>query len=213
MPPSGPTFWSLIGEVYPAKVDGLFAAQLMTGVVQTTATITLAANTTYYALQGADSVVDEGIIAPLRLRAPYAIRKSTLKGLDDMIPNWEQATPATQIISWFPLGVSYFGIYPQLSVETQVEMDFLTSPVNEARPYSGTETIPFPVQFNDLATKYAAALLRIKEGGSEADESGIVLETFLEDVRHLSLWQARLDSLNFSGAFGGKISTNPKTAV
>lgn len=209
----GPTFWNLTGEVYQQMCDAMFEAALITGVVQVSSlAVTLAADTTYFSLQyGANA--PKGILAPIRLRAPYPIRKATLKGLDNMVPTWQQATPGSQLIAWFPLGVSQFGVYPQLSAEAQVVMDFISSPVNEARPYTGNETIPFQVEFNDFLSQYAAAMLRSKEGGAEAEEADTVYKDYLAKMKQLSAFQGRLDSLVFTGAFGGRGMVNPRTAV
>jgi hypothetical protein len=194
-------------------VDGMFEAALITGVVQISSlAVTLAANTTYFSLQYGTNV-PKGILAPIRMRAAYPIRKTNLKALDNMIPTWQQATPGTQLIAWFPLGVSQFGIYPQLSVESQVVMDFISSPVNEARPYTGNETIPFQKEFVDFLSQYAAAMLRSKEGGSEAQEADTVYNEYLAKMKQLSLFQNRIDSLVFTGAFGARSQVNPRTQV
>ena len=106
-----PVFWSLTGEVYPAMVDGVFEASLISGVVQLTSVqVTLAANATWFSLQasggGLYASVDApvGIVAPLRMKAPYGIRKSSLKTLDDMFPAWDRLDPGTQIICLVPVG-------------------------------------------------------------------------------------------------------------
>ena len=212
-PPNGPVFWSLTGEVYPQMVDAMFEAALITGVVQLSSIpVTLATATTYFTLQYGTNA-PKGILAPIRMRAPYPIRKATLKGLDNMIPTWQQAAPASQLIAWFPLGVSQFGIYPQLSAEAQVVMDFISSPVNEPRPYSGNEAIPFQTEFNDFLAQYAAAMLRSKEGGAEAEEADTVYKDYLAKMKQLSAFQGRLDSLVFTGAYGGRGQVNSRTAV
>ena len=219
--PASPTFWSLTGEIYPAMVDGIFEASLITGVVQLTGVqVTLAANRTWFPLQACASGlgslpegVVEGIVAPLRMKAPYGIRKSSLKSLDDMNPAWESQAPGTQIISWFPLGVSGFGIYPQLTQQQNVVMDFLYCPINQARPLTGGETIPLQQEFSDLLSKYAAAQLRCKEAGQEQEEAAIVFQEFLSEIKQLSLFQTRIDSLVLSAAFGAKSQVNPRTAV
>lgn len=208
-----PVFWSLTGEVYPQMVYAMFEAAMISGVVQLTSqVVTLAKNTTYFNLQDG-SIVPKGIIAPLRMKSGYSIRKTTLKGLDDMIPNWQGATPASQIIAWFPLGVSRFGIYPQLTADAQVTMDFLVSPINTYRPYSGNETVPFQSEFADLLPKYAAAMLRVKEAGLEAEEAETVFREYLDDVKALSLFQQRIDSVVYSKVFGGQSGVNSRSAV
>jgi hypothetical protein len=227
-PPNGPTFWSLTGEVYPAMVDGIFEAALITGVVQlVNQQVTLAADTTYFSLQasgvgygeggygqggyGGSVIVPVGVIAPLRMKAPYGIRKGSLKSLDDMNPGWQQADPGTQIITWFPLGVSGFGIYPQLEQPQNVVFDFLYSPINAPRPYTGNEQIQLQQEYADLLSKYAAAQLRCKESGAESEEAAVVFQEYLSEVKALSIFQTRLDSLVFSAAYGARSTVNPKT--
>jgi hypothetical protein len=92
-------------------------------------------------------------------------------------------------------------------------MDFLNCPINTARPYNGTEQIPLQHEFNDILSKYAAAELRTKEGGAEAEEADTVFQSYLEETKALSLFQQRVDSLVYSSAYGAKSTVNPRTAV
>jgi hypothetical protein len=203
----GPTFWNMVGEVYPQIVYGMFEATLLTGTTQAVnQPFTITPNTNFF-------TNPKGMIAALRLKAPYPIRKVTLKGLDDMTPNWEQATPGSQIVSWFPLGTSGFGIYPALSVEAIVIIDWIQSPVNAPRPYSAALGVPFAPQFTDGFSQYGAAACRAKEAGSEAEEAAVVYQEYLSAMKSLSLWQDRLDSLKLSGAYGGQVMTNPRSTV
>lgn len=227
--PPGPVFWDLTGEVYVAMVDAMFEAAMVTGVVQlNNVPVTLGPGTTYFAIQGnagsglggfgnagfGGGIVPQGIIAPLRLRAPWQIRKTTLKGLDDYDPTWSIQPPSSQITAWFPLGISAFGIYPQLAYESVVTMDFLYSPVNEYRPYTGNEPIPFQQEFTDLVSQYAAAMLRSKEGGAEAEEADVVFQDFMRNMKALSAFQTRVDSLVYSSSFGaGGTQPNPRKVV
>jgi hypothetical protein len=215
---SGPIFWSLTGEVYPAMVDGIFEASLITGVVQLVSVqVTLAANTTWFSTQAsggslyASAGLPVGIVAPLRMKSPYGLRKTSLKSLDDMTPGWQQAAPGTQIIAWGPLGLSGFFIYPQLEAESNVVMDFLVCPINVPRPYTGNEVIPLQQEFADLLAKYGAAQLRCKEGTAESEEAAIVFEAYMAELKDLSIFQSRIDSLVFSAAYGAKSTVNPKT--
>jgi hypothetical protein len=203
----GPTFWNLVGEVWPKMVDAMFESNLITGTVQANnQLVTIAADTTYFTLP-------KGAFGPLRLKAPYSIRKTSLAALDQMVPDWQQQSPGTQIRAWFPLGVSGFGVFPQMIAETSVVMDWIVSPVNEARPYTGNETIPFQTEFADLVAMYAAASLRMKEGGSEAEGAATVLNEYLGKVKVLSLFQGRLDALVLTKAYGGNVGVNRRTVV
>lgn len=210
-----PIFWNLTGEVYVQMVEAMYEASLISGLVQQNdVTVTLPANTTYFNLQNNTSIgIPKGVVAALRMRAPYPIRKVTLKSLDDMIPTWQQSGPSDTTTAWFPLGTSMFGIYPQLADPAEVVMDFLISPVNEYRPYNGSETIPFQVEFSDLISKYAAANLRAKESGAESEEAAIVYEQYLGRIKALSAFSGRLDSLVFSASTGAEAQVNTRSAV
>lgn len=213
--PDGPTFWNLRGEVYVAMVDAMFMAALASGTVQqTSVSVTLAPETTYFALQNNTAIgIPKGVIAALRMRAPYEVRKTTLRSLDNLTPTWQQAPASDTIVSWFPLGVSMFGIYPQLEDEADVVMDFLISPVNQARPYDGTQPIPFQQEFTTLLTKFSAASLRTKEGTAEAEEADVVYQQFMDKMRALTAFQSRLDSMVFTTAFGAASRVNFRESV
>lgn len=213
--PDGPIFWSLKGEIYVQMVDALFEAALITGTVQLQdVMVTLQAGMTYYPLQNNTAMgIPKGVVAALRMRAPYNIRKTTLKALDDYDPSWQQQVASSQVRGWFPLGTSQFGIYPQLAADTQVLMDFIYTPVNQPRPYDGTQVIPLQQEFNDLVTTYAAAMLRTKEGGAEAEEADVVYDAFITRMKSLSGFQNRLDSLDYSMAFGAASRVNPREVV
>jgi hypothetical protein len=53
--------------------------------------------------------------------------------------------------------------------------------------------------------------LRAKEAGQEADEAGIVFEEYMNELKDLSLFQNRIDSLVYSSAYGGRSQVNAKT--
>lgn len=212
----GPIFWSLIGEVYPQMVDAEFEAALVTGTVQQgSVLVTLAANTTWFSFFGSSAVVPRslGALAAIRMRAPYPIRKTSLKSLDDMQPNWQTAQPSQQLIAWGPLGLSGFFIYPQLANEASVTMDFIVSPVNQYRPYTGATAVPFQVEFTDAFSQGAAAALRMKESGQEAEQAATVYEAFISRLKALSLFQSRINALTFTAAYGGRQQVNGRTQV
>lgn len=213
--PAGPIFWHLRGEIYVQMVDALFESAMATGTVQlSSVTVTLAAGTTYFALQNNVAIgIPKGVLGTLRMRAPYSIRKTSQKTLDDMIPTWQQQAASDQINAWFPLGLSHFGIYPQLRAESQVVMDFMYSPVNQVRPYDGTQVVPLQKEFDNLLTTYAASMLRTKEGGAEAEEADVVFQAFMAKMKELSIFQTRVDSLDYTPAFGVASRPNPREVV
>jgi hypothetical protein len=209
-------------------VDGIFEASLITGVVQLVSQqVTLSAGATWFSLNGngvgfgaggfgqagfgGSGIVPVGIVAPLRMKFPYGIRKTSLSSLDQMVPGWQSIPPGDRIIGWGPLGVSGFFIFPQLLAESTVVMDFLMCPINSPRPLTGNETIPLQSEFSDILSKYAAAYLRCKESGVESEESAVVFSDYLDEVKALSIFQNRLDSLNLSSAYGARSQVNAKT--
>lgn len=215
--PNAPVFWSLTYEFLPSLVDAMFEAALITGTVQAiNIPVKLAANTTYFSLQNNTSIgVPAGVIAALRLRLPWPIRKTTLAGLDAMVPSWQQEAPGTTVQAWFPLGVSAFGIYPQLASQQQCVMDFLVSPTTAVRPYTTAIPVPFLDEFTDLLPMGAAVDLRSKELGAEAEEASQVMADYLGQLKALSLYQSRLDSLVLTAAYGAKagVSTQKRDVV
>jgi hypothetical protein len=176
--------------------------------------VSLPANTTYISLQNNTSIgIPAGVIAALRLRQPFPVRKTTLKGLDDINPGWQNVAAARSLQAWFPLGVSQFGIYPQLSSPVQALMDFIVSPVNMARPYTTNIPVQFLTEFCDLLPMGAAVTLRSKELGAESEEASQVMADFMGQLRALSLYQNRLDAQVWTAAYGAKAGVQKREIV
>lgn len=207
--PAAPVYWTQY-EVYTALVEAMNEAALLTGVVQTvqSTTIDLPTDTNFVPMP-------TGAIALLRVVAAQAVQKTELFVLDQLIPSWETqggagANPAVQKIQyWFPLGLDQFGIYPKLTADQQVKVTYLSYPVAETRPYTGAETVPFQVEFQDALQQYAAHILRMKEATAEFDESQAIYQQFLDTMRSLSVFQARHDSLVFSRSIGAPVRVVP----
>ena len=213
--PAAPVFWSLTYEFLPSLVDAMFEAALITGTVQAiNITVRLAANTTYFALQNNTSIgIPAGVIAALRLRLPWPIRKTSLKGLSDIIPGWQKVPPATSLRAWFPLGTSAFGIFPQLVSPQQAVMDFIVNPVNVPRPYNTAIGVPFQDEFTSAFPEYAAVMLRAKELGLESEAASTVLDEYMSQMKALSMFQNRLDQLVLTNTYGGRATVNRREVV
>jgi hypothetical protein len=210
-----PVFWNETYEVLPALVDAMFEAALITGTVQAiNVPVTLPANTTFISLQNNTAIgIPAGVIAALRLRLPWPIRKTTLKGLSDVIPGWENEAPAYQLRAWFPLGVSQFGIYPQLAYSQIAVMDFIVAPTTAARPYTTAIAVPFQEEFSSAFPEYAAVMLRTKELGLEAEAASTVLNEYMEQMKALSIFQGRIDSLVMTNTYGARAAVNRREVV
>jgi hypothetical protein len=216
-----PVFWSQTYEILPALVDAMFEAALVTGTVQAhDIQVTLAAGTTYFDLQNNTAIgVPAGVIAALRLKAPYAIRKTTLQALDATVPGWQSEAPldpsnrGSNIKAWFPLGVSKFGIYPQLAADSFVTMDFIVAPTTAVRPYTTAIGVPYQEEFTSAFPEYAAVVCRSKELGAEAEEAESIMNDYMQQMKDLSLFQGRLDSLALTKAYGAKMQVNDRQVV
>ena len=235
--PAAPVFWSLTYEFLPSLVDAMFEAALITGTVQAiNVPVLLPSETTYIGLQQnwnglsgygeggygeggyggyewSSLGIPPGVIAALRLRLPWPIRKTSLKGLSDIIPGWQNVPPATSLRAWFPLGTSAFGIFPQLSSPQQAVMDFIVNPVNVPRPYNTAIRVPFQDEFTSAFPEYAAVMLRAKELGLESEAASTVLDEYMSQMKALSMFQNRLDQLVLTNTYGGRATVNRREVV
>lgn len=208
--PAAPVFWT-VPEVENALVEAMNEAALITGTVQVARStpVTLPTDTNYVAMP-------TNAMALLRVVGANAVQKTEIYSLDQINPGWETeggaaATPPVQAIQyWFPVGLSFFGIYPQLTVAQQVMVTYLAYPMTEApASYTGTETIPFQQEYQESLCQYAAHVLRLKESGQEFEQSQTVYQEFLSTMRDLSAFMARHDSLVFTRTGGTAVRVVP----
>lgn len=203
--PQGPPgiFWNYQNEVLPAVAEAMNEASLLTGVVQTvqTAPVTVPVNTTFLSLP-------KNAIALIRVTGPVYLRKTSVFSLDNLNRTWENDT-GSLLQAWFPLGVTRFGVYPKLTAEQQVLVTYLAYPVTVAPPYSGTEAVPFQLEFHESLEQYAAHVLRLKEAGQDFEASQGVYQEFLATMRTLDGFETRHDSLVFTKGVGSAVQVNP----
>jgi hypothetical protein len=108
--------------------------------------------------------------------------------LDRHYPGWELES-GPQAKAWFPFGLRQFGIYPNLTAPQQVVLTYIAFPVASARPYNGTETVPFQAEYADGFEDYAAAMARLKEANIELDASAASVATiYQQNGRVVALW-------------------------
>ncbi len=196
-------FWSYQNEVLPAVVEAMNEASLLTGVVQTvqTAPVTIPANTTWLPLP-------QNAIALIRVLGPVYLRKTSVFALDNLNRYWRNDTGA-ELQSWFPLGVTKWGVYPQLTAQQQVMVTYLAYPVTVPPPYTGNETVPFQIEFTESLEQYASHVLRLKEAGQDFAASQGIYQAFLATMRTLDAFETRHDSLVFTKAVGAAVQVNP----
>jgi hypothetical protein len=202
-------FWKRQPEIYPLIVEAMNEAALITGYVQTVSQqFTIPASTNYVAMP-------KGWISILTIRGPQAVRKTEIYALDKLMPGWEGVggasalPPVAQIQSWFPVGLTAFGVYPQLTVPQQVIITALAYPVIVAPPYTGTEIVPFTTEYLDGIESYAASCARYKEAGLEMETASAEYQQFLTTMKELSGWMDRHDTLVFSRSVGSPVRINP----
>jgi hypothetical protein len=196
-------FWDLVGEIYPAVAEAANEANLIAGSVVVVNTAYVIPPLTTYLPMPANA------IALSRVVGPYPVLKSDVFTLDSMLPNWQQIPPEKTIRGWFPVGVTQWGVYPQLIEEQRVVLSYIAVPVAVPRPYTGAEQMPFQQEFEAAIEMYAAHILRLKEGGAEFEMSQADYQGFLDAMQSLSRIQARRDQLIFAKTLGASTGVNP----
>ena len=195
-----PKFWSVQDEIRPYLVEAMMEATLISGEpeIRRSTLFTIAADTTIH------SVPSEAV-ALLRVQGHVAIPKTTLWELDEMIDGWRSDTADVNndvLQYWFPIGLTRFGIYPKLNAVSNVTLHYIGLPVTAARPYAGTESVPFQDEYDDAFTDYAAHVSRLKEGGNDFVGSIRALDRFNEKMIELSKFAYRKHALRFTRTMG-----------
>jgi hypothetical protein len=193
-------FWLVQPELRPLIVEAMNLATLITGDPQITlnTTTTIGTSTVF-----TPNEMPAGALALLRVTYQgVPLQKVFVQDLDRHYPGWETVTPAAVPRFWFPIGLTQFGIYPNLSISANVGLSYIGLPVTVYRPYTGAEAVPFQDEYREAFEDYAAAIARFKEGGMEWDEAVPVLNRFLSKMEEMSNFAYRRGSLRFSRATG-----------
>jgi hypothetical protein len=195
-------FWDLSLEVYPALVEALNDLMLIIG-----------RPTTIYAtpVQLNPRIVWQpmpaNMLAITNIRTNFAgLWKTSLHSMDYLqtswMGNWETDVAAVPV-RWGPIGVSHFFVHPAPEQTLTVTVTGVGYPVPSAVfPPTGTETASFHDEFFQALELYAAAYLRLKELGDDAQEGQELYQQYLQIAQRLTRIEDRKDSLVFSQAFG-----------
>lgn len=193
------TFWSVANEIYPFLADSLFEATLATGEPQVRQAMqyTLTPGQTLFPMP-------PNALAILRIDGPGKVDKVSWWELDKMNPGWRTVAPLPSggIQSWFPFGLTKFGIYPQVAQNSLVYITVVSIPVQVARPYSGSEPVDFQNEYTEGFVDSASHLARYKEGGQELLGSLAQLERTLSKYEELSKFALRKGQLRFTRTVG-----------
>ena len=200
------TFWNTPNELRPMLVEALNEAAIITGEpeVLITPAYTITASQT---LQPMPS----NLIALMRVEGQIgAIRKTSVKDLDFLQgKGWENDTDVSLgapgvLRFWFPVGLGQFGVYPVLESPIDVVLMGVGLPVAEVRPYTGNEAIPFQQEYNEAFVRYAASVLRLKEGGPDFTQGLEDYNYFLTKMGELSSFGQRKNLMRFTRAVGSQ---------
>jgi hypothetical protein len=195
--PTNPIFWDVQDEIRVFLADAMFEASLITGEpqIRQTTPLTLLANQTLQPMP-------PNALAILRIDGPGKVDKVSWYELDKMTPGWRNDPPSDTIDAWFPFGLSQFGIHPQLEVEQQVFVTYVSIPVQVPRPYTGAEPVNFQAEYLEGFVDSATHDARTKEGGQELLQSLANLERYLTKMEELSKFGLRKGSLRFTKVMG-----------
>src|ERR1700739_379063 len=189
-------FWNLKNELRPLLVEAMNEATLIAGLpqVRASAPFTLTANTRFFYLPS-------GGIVLLRMDGPGTVAKTSSWALDQDKHTWaNDIGPVPR--KWFPFGIGRFGIYPLLQANVTVYLTTINIPVATARPYTGGESVPFSVEFQEGLVNCAAGVARLKEGGRDAMDGMIFYQSFLDRMVQLSKFGDRIGKLRFTRSSG-----------
>jgi len=204
--PASPLFWTTT-EINNICVEAMNEATLLTGEPQARSTaqaVTL--NQTFQSMPS-------GSLALLRMEDQNgsSVQKTSVWDLDRMLPGWQNDTDLSLgalgvIRFWFPFGITKWGIYPKMTSPNplQVTLSNLAWPVTATRPYTGSENVPFQLEFIEAFNDYGEHVARLKEGGQDFEESQILYSNFLGVMQELSNFAERKDVLRWTrtqGAF------------
>lgn len=204
------TFWDLEKEIRVFIVEAMNEATLITGEpqIRASAIYTIPASTVFTPLQ-----LPADALALLRVEGAGSlpVQKAWMWDLDKQYPGWETATGDVPLY-WVPFGLTQFGIYPNLTADAQVVLNYVQTPVNTARPYTGAEPIPFQQEFIDGLEDGASHLASIKEAGTELTQSMDRYQRFLTKMQALSNFAYRKNDLRFSRSLGASADINEARA-
>lgn len=197
---SDPAFWSIEGEIFPAIVEGMNEATLITGEpqVRPSEVFSVFPSTVFAPLS-----MPAGAVALTRVEGSgnLQVKRCWMSDLDKHFPGWETAV-GDEPKYWFPFGLTKFGIYPNLTVQVDLVISYVQIPVLTAPPYNGGEPVPFQNEYMDGFADYAAHILRLKEATAEFDQSFAEYNRFLKKCESLSNFAYRKNSLRFSRSAG-----------
>lgn len=209
---ANPLFWNVPAEIRVFLIEAMNEAALIAGEPQirfsksqaTQNFLSLAANQTVF-----DLTNDVPLFGTMRMESiSQQIIKTTPWDLDRFFPGWESDTGPI-IKHWFPIGLTRFGIHPQLTSPASVIVSGIAEPVSTARPYTGNEPVDFQEEYREAFIDYAVHVASLKEGTKEFTDSIKVYDRFLSKMEELSKFATRKGSLRFSRSMGVPATVTP----
>jgi hypothetical protein len=195
-------FWDLYLEVYPALVEAINDLMLIIGRPTTIYSQPVQLNPLI-----CWQPMPENMLALTNLRTnSQGLWKTSLHTMDYTQSSWGSGwtTDTGPVpLRWGPVGFSYFFVHPAPLQTITLTVTGIGYPVPQAVfPPTGEETVPFHDEFFQALELYAAAYLRLRELGDDAQEGVELYQQYLQLAQRLTKIEDRRDSLVFSQAFG-----------
>ena len=189
-------FWDLQNEIYPIVAEMMNAATLMTGEPQMR-------SLSNYNLTPNSNVqpMPAGALAILRVDGPGTVLKTSVYDLDRFSHGWEGVL-GPQIEYWFPIGLTQFGVYPQVPTAQRLVISYIMLPVTMVSTYDGTENVPFQAEYSFGFVEGAAAMARLKEGGAEFTQGISEYDKLIDKLAQLGKFGWRKGACRFTRALG-----------
>ena len=160
-------------EVLSAINEGQELFALLTLCLETTASMTLVASTTFSTIRSSFPY----FLCPLRLMiAGDRVRPATLAELDSLDESW-QSTPGTPT-RYVTLGFNFYAVTPQPVNDTTASLTYARSPVQLV----GDAFPEIPEQYHPSLVKFGRYRLKLKEGAQGLERGMVALNEFLDDT-------------------------------
>jgi hypothetical protein len=170
-------------EVTRALNEQVRVANLFTGFIQSSATLTTQANRYVYA-------VPDPILVPLAVSlAGRPLKRTALAVLAARRRHWARETTANAgpVSVWVPLGIRRFAIHPADAVGSRtITVDGIIEPTLLA---SDSDQVQASDEILDGIEEMAAHVLQLKEGGKIFADSTAGYQAFLREMKLHERWQ------------------------
>jgi hypothetical protein len=174
----------LAAELTSAINESIRSANLFTGYIQGTSSISSVTNQVWY-------TVPNGVLVPLRLTfaGPF-LEKTSLEKLSNYNPNWQLDTTRNTgipVVQWVTSGLWNFAIHPADSIGSNTML--LTSVLEPTLLVDSGDTIQVPNEYAEAIEELSVVALVLKEGGKSFADILMLRQKAMDTLKKFRRWQ------------------------